>query len=114
MPDSFLPGFPQCIQKLVKKFVAMLYRKYDGLIYPTDFLRKKFTDCHFNVPEAVIGNGVDTAIFYPNEKKLSDYFSLLYVGRLDARKNISLLLEALKILHDQKKLHANFHCTIVG
>jgi glycosyltransferase involved in cell wall biosynthesis len=114
LPDLFIPGAPQFIQKLVKRIVASMYRKYDGLIYPTEFLKKRWADCHFKVPVVVIGNGVDTTIFHPGEKKKSDMFSLLYVGRLDPGKNISLLLDALHLLHTKKKLNADFHCTIVG
>jgi len=114
LPELFAPGAPAFIQKLVKKFVASMYRKYDGLISPTKFLQDKFDDCHFTMPQAVIGNGVDTTTFHPGEKLPQNTFTLLYVGRLDPEKNIGLILDALHLLHQQKKLNANVHCTFVG
>ena len=90
-----------------------MYKKYDGLIYPTEFLLKKYSDCHFTKPEAVIGNGVDIDIFHPGEKLKQGKFNLLYVGRLDPEKNLNILLDALHILHSQKKLGEHVHCIFV-
>ena len=114
LPDLTLPRMPHFINVLAKKVLAVLYRKYDGLISPSEFLQKKFDDCHFTMKEAVIGNGVDTAIFYPGETSIQNTFNIVYVGRLDPGKNLSILLEALHILHSQKKLHENVHCVVVG
>ena len=80
-----------------------MYRKYDGIISPTEFLKKKYDDGLVGMKQAVIGNGVDTAIFHP-AKKTEKNFNILYVGRLDPAKNITILLDALHLLHSQKKL----------
>ncbi len=113
LPELFVPWAPHFIQKLIKKFVAYMYKKYDGLMYPTEFLKKKYADCHFTKPEAVIGNWVDTAIFHPGEKSTQNKFNLLYVGRLDPEKNLNIVLDALHILRSQKKLGEYIHCTFV-
>jgi len=114
LPDLTLPRMPHFINVLAKKVLAVLYRKYDGLISPSEFLQKKFDDCHFTMKEAVIGNGVDTDIFYPGEKSTQNTFNILYVGILDPGKNLSILLEALHILRSQKKLNEHIHCILVG
>lgn len=61
----------------------------------------------------MIGNGVDTNIFFPMKKPNSP-FTLLFVGRLDPSKNVSLLLDALHYLHIQRKLPKDIQCMIVG
>lgn len=90
-----------------------MYRKYDGIISPTEFLKKKYDDGLVGMKQAVIGNGVDTTIFHP-AKKTEKNFNILYVGRLDPAKNIIILLDALHLLHIQKKLKSYVHCTIIG
>lgn len=91
-----------------------MYRQYDGLISSTQFLQKKFDDCSFGMKQAIISNGVDTTTFCPAPKRETDVFNLLYVGRLDPAKNITLLVDALHLLRIQKKCKNNIHCTIVG
>jgi glycosyltransferase involved in cell wall biosynthesis len=46
----------------------------------------------------VISNGVDKQIFHPLKKNEDAMFNILSVGRLDPEKNISMLLEVLRIL----------------
>ena len=91
-----------------------MYKKYDGLIYPTEFLKKRYADCHFSTPEVVIGNGVDLAIFHPEERSKSEYCTLLYVGRIDPEKNLPIILESLHLLRSQHILPDNLRCIFVG
>lgn len=114
LPEYFIPWMPRWIQILIKKFVAYMYSKYDGLVSPTKFLQKKYDDCGFTMKQIVIGNGVDTKVFFPLAQKPSDIYNILYVGRLDGWKNISVLIQALHLLRLQKKLKENIRCTIVG
>ena len=113
LPESFVPGAPAYIQKLVKKFVLYMYKKYDGIISPTQFLKQKYDEWLVDISQAVIGNGVNTNIFCPIQKANSP-FTLLFVGRLDPSKNVSLLLDALHYLHIQRKLPKDIQCMIVG
>ena len=114
LPDLFMPWAPRFIQKLIKNIVAFMYKKYDGLIYPTEFLKKRYADCHFSTPEVVIGNGVDLAIFHPEERSKSEYCTLLYVGRIDPEKNLPIILESLHLLRSQHILPDNLRCIFVG
>ena len=114
LPDLILPWFPLFLVKIVKKVLAFLYKRYDGIIYPTQFLLQKYGDCHFKMPQVAIWNGVDAAIFTPSEKPNKDHFTLLSVARLEQAKNPIMLLEALHLLHTQKKLEENIRCIFVG
>lgn len=66
------------------------------------------------MPQVAIGNGVDTVIFHPSEKPSREHFTLLSVARLEPAKNPIVLLEALQLLHTQKKLERNIRCIFVG
>lgn len=114
LPELFAPGAPHVIQKLIKKIVVYMYRQYDGLVSPTKFLQKKFDDCDFTMQQTIIGNGVDTTVFRPATQREKETFDLLYAGRLDPAKNIMILLDALHLLHIQKKLKNHVRCTIIG
>ncbi|MCX6822932.1 MAG: glycosyltransferase [candidate division SR1 bacterium] len=114
LPDLILPGFPLFLVKIVKKVLAFLYKRYDGIIYPTEFLLQKYRDCYFKMPQVAIGNGVDTAIFTPSEKGNNEHFTLLSVARLEQAKNPIVILDALHILHTQKKLEKHIRCIFVG
>ena len=114
LPELFVPWAPHGIQNLIKKIVVSMYRKYDGIISPTEFLKKRYDDGLVGIRQAVIGNGVDTHIFHPAPAVESKNFTILYVGRLDPAKNITLLLDALHLLKQQKKLDNHIRCTIVG
>lgn len=114
LPDLYTPRAPRLIKCWVKKFVANMYRKYDGLISPTEFLQEKFSDCHFTMKQVVIGNGVDTQIFCPGKKSPHDIFTLLCVGRLWPEKNLPMVLDALHMLQSEKKLDKHIRCVFVG
>lgn len=113
LPDLFMPWAPRFIQKLIKNIVAWMYKKYDGLIYPTEFLKQRYADCGFTKPEVIIGNGVDTLLFHPHKKTHNDHLVVLCVGRLDPAKNQIVLLDALKILHTQQKIDTHIRCIFV-
>lgn len=114
LPELFLPRAPRSIQKFIKTIIASFYKKYNGLIFPTQFLQNTFADCHFTSPQTVIGNGVDTGIYCSGGKKVSEEFTVLYVGRLNPEKNIASLIQAFHILDTQKKLWTNIYGKIVG
>lgn len=114
LPDLILPWFPKFLVKIVKRVLVFLYKRYDGIIYPTQFLLKKYSDCHFKMPQVAIGNGVDTTLFHPGEQINQHEFTLLCVGRLEQAKNQILLLDALHLLYTQKRLEKNMRCIFVG
>lgn len=108
-----LPWLPNIFQKLIKNLIARLYRKCDGIIYPTDFAKKDFEEYHIINRQIVISNGVDMNIFHPTKHDTNAMFTILYVWRLDQEKNVHILLEALHILKIENKLN-HIQCTIVG
>jgi glycosyltransferase involved in cell wall biosynthesis len=67
-PELTLPGAPRCIQKIIKKIIAGMYRKCDGLISPTQLTKRIFDDCDLNNKQIIISNGVDTDIFCTKKK----------------------------------------------
>jgi glycogen(starch) synthase len=58
----------------------------------------------------IIPNGVDTIIFKP-EKKVKNYFQILWVGRYKPGKDIETLIEAAKIILNK---HDNIKFLLVG
>ncbi|MFA6255632.1 MAG: glycosyltransferase [Candidatus Absconditabacterales bacterium] len=113
-PELLLPGAPHVIQKFIKKVIAGMYRRCDGIISPTAFTKKIFDDCSLQNQQVIISNGVDTSIFCPSLGVKKNMFTILYTGRLDQEKNIPFLLEALHLLKKQKKLLPNMRCVLVG
>lgn len=112
-PELNVRGAPKFVGRLFKMYMAGIYKKCNGLIYPTAFAKKIFDDCNFKMKQAVIGNGVDTNIFHPDEKVDQNTFTILYVGRLDVEKNLPILIDALHILYSEKKL-GHIRCIFVG
>jgi len=112
--ELLAPGLPRFFQGRIKKAIARFYKKCDGIIYPTAFAKKDFESFHFKNKEAVISNGVDTALFHPGKMHTHANFNILFVGRLDPEKNIHILFEALNELKLQHKIDNHVQCTIVG
>ncbi|MBI4123182.1 MAG: glycosyltransferase family 4 protein [Parcubacteria group bacterium] len=71
-------------------------------------------------PKRIISNGIDITIFKPASfKKPSDAITLLFVGRLEERKGLLLLLEAMKLLQpfdpaQDKKTRPQLRLLVVG
>lgn len=97
----------------------------DLLVATSPFEAEDFRDCydHHNSNVTVIPCGLDPGIFYPRDRQASrqklglprDRDILLYVGRLDARKGIEILLFAYrKLLFDLKERGDNVLLAIVG
>ena len=59
----------------------------------------------------IVGQGIDTTLFTPGNKLLTDIKRLVTVGRISPSKNIDTLLKACAVLKDKGVL---FHFRIVG
>lgn len=112
-PELLFPWAPRFIQQWIKKIIAYLYMKSDGVISPTTFTQNIFRAFSFHNKQVVISNWVDTDIFPPGKNKPKEWFTLLYMGRLDPEKRISLVIKALYLLKQQDKLPSTFSFVLV-
>ncbi|MFH0868712.1 MAG: glycosyltransferase [archaeon] len=100
-------------------FVMRLYNRADVILCLTKFGRDVLEARGLKKKMYVISCGVDTSVFRKFDASgcckdfgLSEKtIKLLYVGRLDHEKNVSLLVKAAKIMH---KNFENFEICIVG
>lgn len=74
-----------------------VYRYVDMIHYPTEFIRQCFEgEIGRQLPATVISNGVNEAFFLPHEnKRLSDKFTILCVGRFSKEKSQKTLINAV-------------------
>jgi len=88
------------------KYLELIYRRADVIIYPTEFAKKFFIKINEKVRTEVISNGVDTNKFSKSDpEKLFKKFNLpkdkkniLCVGRLHPEKSIDTLIKAMPII----------------
>lgn len=59
----------------------------------------------------VVPVGVDTSIFFPEQRDQTEIFKMLVIGELIPRKNYTLVLESFRQLN---KLNDKIHLTIIG
>lgn len=104
-------------RKLLRRFLAGSCRKADAIVTISEFSKQEIVSCLGISPEKihVALCGIDQAIYYPpvdeaekermkislHEKyKISSRY-ILYLGTLEPRKNVDVLLDAFQILHDR-------------
>lgn len=112
-PELLAPKAPTIIKFLLTFLVASLYKKSDGVIYPTAFTQNLFSRFSFSNKQAIISNWVDTSLFCPWENKKHNGFLLLYMWRLDVEKRVSLIIDAVHILKQREKLPEWFSLLLV-
>lgn len=101
------------LNRMYIPFDSKLLSKANTVIALSDKMIHELTSTlNSNINVEVIPNGVDEKTFYPlgfkrfnNSEK-----EILFVGRLDSRKNVKILLEALKII----KTKIRFRLTVAG
>lgn len=85
-------------------------READALIVMSEFSRDQAIK-YAGVDEEklrVVYNGVDTSFFFPKKRRKSDRIRIGYLGGLDGRKNVRLLVDTFKSLvaeRDDIELH---------
>ncbi|MBU0707598.1 glycosyltransferase family 4 protein [Patescibacteria group bacterium] len=85
-------------------FRGPLMKYFDGLSgrIAVSVVAKEFTSKYFPGQYRIIPNGVDTERFSPTHDPIEeyddDYNNLLFVGRLDPRKGLKYLLQAMPII----------------
>lgn len=119
---QYLPDLPLTkppLKFVFKQYLAWVYNRVDFLTVPSNTLAVVLKELHLRPPIKIISNGVDTKRFSPDLKidhiweELSippEKPIILYVGRIDPEKNLSLLFNALEKLKNQLE----FTLVVVG
>ena len=104
-----------------KKYAVTLYNRFERTLVPSAGLSDLLSTWGMENVET-LELGVDTRIFFPDRERghaarqalgwPSDKQVLLYVGRLNADKNVRKLFEAFALLH--KSHPGRFHLVVVG
>lgn len=109
------------INYMLEAYGARFHSKADYVTLPTQSAIDMYSvDERISVPMKAVSNGIDLSKFKPGRPKdsifknfhlPSDVQIITYVGRLDAEKHISVLIEAFIVVH---RLKEATHLLIVG
>ncbi len=91
-----------------------LLRNADGLIFPSDDLKRSVEARvgSLPTPSVVIHNGIATSIFYEDGRKATPAFRVTYVGEVASHKGVHTLLEAMR--HFSSLSDRPLRLTVVG
>lgn len=115
-----LAPFSRPINYILKEFGARFYNNADFVTLPTEAAINMLKGDSFKAPYMAISNGIDLTRFNPGTAPAEFYerFNIpsgkkivLYVGRLDAEKHVSILIRAAKRIVES---HDDIHFVIVG
>jgi len=115
-----LAPFSRPINYILKEFGARFYNNADFVTLPTEAAIGMLKGDSFHAPYMAISNGIDLGRFNPGgvPAEFYDRFAIpkdkkivLYVGRLDAEKHVSILVRAAQ---DVTATHDDVHFVIVG
>lgn len=105
------------LNKHLKKFDLNFIKEFDGVGFRSNSIKKKFNQIiKFNKKEFMVYSGAPDKylkkITYNNKeiKKTNKIMKILYVGKLIKRKNVDLILHALKKIDNKY----NFEFHIIG
>ncbi len=108
-------------EEIGKKYAVTLYNSFERTLVPSAGLSELLRTWGMENVET-LELGVDTGIFFPDKERglaarkalgwPADKQVLLYVGRLNADKNVRKLFEAFELLH--KSDPGRFHLAVVG
>jgi starch synthase len=89
-----------------------LSKKVDRYIAVSDHVKQEYTRWGFDSHKIiVIPNSIDTRSFASIHKKTHDGINILYLGRMEEAKGVSILIDAFKII---SKSHKNTKLILVG
>ncbi|NEC90407.1 glycosyltransferase [Streptomyces sp. SID12501] len=85
------------LEKIVGSYLAWFNNKFDAVIVPSTYARRLALGLGVESPVSIISNGVDVDYFIPgvsqsSESKGDAPLRLVYVGRLDADKEVGALI----------------------
>jgi len=121
MPENLIDNlrllapFSRPINYMLKELGARFYNNADFVTLPTEAAIKMLERDSFKAPYMAISNGIDLSRFKPGkvEPEFYEKFGIpqdkkiiLYVGRLDAEKHISILIKAaVDVLAERQDVH---------
>ncbi|MBU6389632.1 glycosyltransferase [Patescibacteria group bacterium] len=105
----WLKLFHPSIVRQTRRRIYRLYNRTTVITVPSSYIQRQLSDPGLTTPVRVLSNGVELDRFLPPDRTNRDTFSLLYLGRLDPEKNVSVLLQAMAGLIERK-----IKLTIVG
>lgn len=115
-----LAPFSRPINYILKEYGARFYNNADFVTLPTEAAIHMLKGDSFRAPYMAISNGIDLTRFSPGgvPADLYERFSIpkdkkivLYVGRLDAEKHVSILIRAAELVVQTRH---DVHFVIVG
>lgn len=95
------------INFIIKQFGKIILKKLDLVVFNSKYLENHYSQ--FALNSIVIYNGVDT--IRNSEVNVNKPLKLIYVGRIEPRKSIELIIQSLGKL---KKKKINFQFSLVG
>ena len=126
MPENLIDNlrllapFARPINYMLKEYGARFYNNADYVTLPTEAAIKMLERDSFRAPYMAISNGIDLSRFSPGDVPTDfherfgipkDKQIVLYVGRLDAEKHVSILIKAAGLMTAHRD---NLHFVIVG
>lgn len=99
--------------KVLRPFVRWLWHDADALVAVSNGLREYATETTPDLPIEVIPNAIELSVFIPpRQRQHEGPVRLLFVGRLNAFKNVEMLIETASRLTDRGI--DNFELQLVG
>lgn len=99
--------------KILRPFVRWLWRDADALVAVSNGLREYASETTPDLPIEVIPNAIELSVFIPpRQRQNNGPVRLLFVGRLNAFKNVEMLIETASRL--TAKGVDNFELQLVG
>lgn len=126
MPENLIDNlrllapFSRPINYILKEYGARFYNNTDFVTLPTEAAIKMIERDSFRAPYMAISNGIDLKRFTPGKVEPAFYERfgipqdkpiILYVGRLDGEKHVSILIKAAERMLAKRQ---DIHFVIVG
>ncbi|HUU76892.1 MAG TPA: glycosyltransferase family 4 protein, partial [candidate division Zixibacteria bacterium] len=106
-PGKIYVRFFYFINFLFKQLDKLILKKCNLVIFNSNFLRKYYRNSSSS--SVVIYNGVDKIT--SKKPRNNNLLNLVYIGRIEPRKSIEIILNSLVIL---KKRNVKFHFSLIG
>ncbi|NHJ48369.1 MAG: glycosyltransferase family 4 protein [Asgard group archaeon] len=106
-PERIFSSLFYFLKYALNRFSRLIFKKISLVVFNSQFLKKKYYSI---APHSiVIYNGIEKPIKQNVRTKLP--IELVYVGRIEPRKSIELIIESLNILNEKK---IKFKFSIIG